>query len=232
MKKNLSFLKFSPKSYWKEILAVFIILLAFVFFRSERHEMRQIIPQLKQANYIWLSVGVLVTFLYILLQALMYVESFKAVGLKIKVSEAITLFLKRNFLSVFLPAGGVTSLAYLPTELKRKNYDTGKMHQSGIIYGFVGLLTVFLVGIPVLAYSAFNHQNLGNAWLALIILGIILLLSFLIFKDIKRQGLIYKFLDRKFPSSIAYLDTIFSTELQKKNFYRVVIYSVLMEFVG
>ena len=232
LKKNLSFLKFSPKSYWKEILAVFIILLAFVFFRSERHEMRQIIPQLKQANYIWLSVGVLVTFLYILLQALMYVESFKAVGLKIKLSEAITLFLKRNFLSVFLPAGGVTSLAYLPTELKRKNYDTGKMHQSGVIYGFVGLLTVFLVGIPVLAYSAFNHQNLGNAWLALIILGVILLLSFLLFKDIKHQGLIYKFLDRKFPSSIAYLDTIFSTELQKKNFYRVVIYSVLMEFVG
>ena len=183
LKKNLSFLKFSAKSYWKEILAVFIILLAFVFFKSERHEMRQIIPQLKQADSTWIIIGVLVTFLYILLQALMYVESFKAVGLKIKLFEAVTLYLKRNFLSVFLPAGGVTSLAYLPTELKRKNYDTGKMHQSGIIYGFVGLLTLFLVGIPVLAYSAFNHQDIGNAWVAIVILGVVLLLAFLFFKE-------------------------------------------------
>jgi phosphatidylglycerol lysyltransferase len=232
LRKNLSFLKFSPKSYWKEILAVFIILLAFVFFRSERHEMRQIIPQLKQADLTWTIVGVFVTFLYILLQALMYVESFKAVGLKIKISEAVTLFLKRNFLSVFLPAGGVTSLAYLPTELKRKNYDTGKMHQSGIIYGFVGLLTLFIVGIPVLAYSAFNHQDIGSAWVAVLILGVILLLAFLLFKDIKKQGLIYKFLDRKYPYSISYLDSIFSAELEKKHFYRVVFYSVIMEFVG
>lgn len=232
LKKNLSFLKFSPKSYWKEILAVFIILLAFVFFRSERHEMRQIIPQLKQADLNWIIIGILVTFIYILLQALMYVESFKAVGLKIKISEATSLFLKRNFLSVFLPAGGVTSLAYLPTELKRKNYDTGKIHQSGVIYGFVGLLTLFVVGIPILAYSAFNHQDLGNAWVAIIILGVILLLSFLLFKDIKQQGLIYKFLDQKFPTAISYLDSIFSAELEKKHFYRVVIYSVLMEFVG
>ena len=232
LKKNFSFLKFSPKSYWKEILAIFIILLAFVFFRSERHEMRQIIPQLQQANIFWLCVGVLVTFIYILLQALMYVESFKAVGLKIKISEATTLFLKRNFLSVFLPAGGVTSLAYLPTELKRKNYDIGKLHQSGLIYGFVGLLTVFLVGIPVVVYSAFNHQNVGNAWVAMLILGTILLLLFLLFKDIKQQGLVHKYLDRKFPASIIYLESILSTELKKNNFYKVVFYSVIMEFVG
>lgn len=232
LKKLFYFLKFSPKFYWKEILAVFIILLSFVFFRSERHEMTQIIPQLKRANFIWLSAGVLATFLYILLQALMYVESFKAVGLKIKLSQAITLFLKRNFLSVFLPAGGVTSLAYLPTELKRQNFDAGKINQSSIIYGFVGLLTIFLVGIPVLVYSAFKHQNIENAWFALLILGSILLLLFLFFKNIKNEGLIYKFLDRKSPTSIAYLSTIFSAELQKKHFYKVIFYSIIIEFIG
>ncbi|SFI40307.1 flippase-like domain-containing protein [Halpernia frigidisoli] len=232
LKLNHYFLKFSPRSHWKEILAVFVILLAFVFFRSERHEMRQIIPQLKQADSFWIIIGVLTTFLYIFLQALMYFESFKAVGLKIKISEAITLYLKRNFLSVFLPAGGVTSLAYLPTELKRKNYDTGKIHQTGVIYGFVGLFTLFLVGIPVLAYSAFTHKNIGNSWIAIVILGAVLLLFFVLFKDIKNEGSVYKFLDKKFPTVISYLDSIFSAELQKKYFYRVVFYSVIMEFVG
>lgn len=232
LKKTTFLQKFSPKSYWKEILAVFIILLAFVFFKSERHEMRQIIPQLEVANITWILVGIFVTLIYILLQALMYVGSFKAVGLELKISEAITLFLKRNFLSVFLPAGGVTSLAYLPKELKRKNFSSGKMHQSGVIYGFVGLLTVFLVGIPVVAYSLIKQQNIGNAWLALLVLGGILLLLFLLFKDIQKHGFFYKFLDKKFPAVLVYIDDIFSAELVRKHFYRVVIYSIIIEFVG
>lgn len=231
-KKPAFFENFSPKSYWKEILAIFIILLAFVFFKSERHEMRQIVPQLEAANLTWILVGVFVTLAYVLLQALMYVESFRAVGLKLKISEAITLFLKRNFLSVFLPAGGVTSLAYLPTELKRKNYNAGKMHQSGVIYGFVGLFTVFLVGIPVIAYSIIKRQNIGNAWLALLVLGAILLLLFLLFKDIQHKGFFYKFLDKIFPSAMVYIEDIFSAEVDKKYFYRVVIYSIIIEFVG
>ncbi|WP_262507127.1 hypothetical protein [Sphingobacterium sp. IITKGP-BTPF85] len=40
MKKSLlsGIQKLSPKTYWKELLAIFIVLLAFVFFRSERKE--------------------------------------------------------------------------------------------------------------------------------------------------------------------------------------------------
>ncbi len=44
---------------WKEILAVVVLLLAFVFFRSERHELASIGPQLKNSNSEWSFIGVL-----------------------------------------------------------------------------------------------------------------------------------------------------------------------------
>jgi uncharacterized membrane protein YbhN (UPF0104 family) len=98
---------FSPKTYWKELIAVLVILLAFVFFRNERKELAAIIPQLRAANLTWVSVGVGITIVYIVLQGLMYVQSFKAIGLSINLRIAIDLFLKRNLLSVFLPAVGL-----------------------------------------------------------------------------------------------------------------------------
>ena len=48
---------FSPKVYWREILAVFMLLLAVVFFRSERKELNVIIPHIRQANPFWLLTG-------------------------------------------------------------------------------------------------------------------------------------------------------------------------------
>ncbi len=89
---------FSPKVYWREILAVLMILLAFVFFASERKELKQIGPNLEQANGLWLAVGLIVTLLYVVLQSGMYVSSFFSIGLRLKWVDAIELFLKRNFL--------------------------------------------------------------------------------------------------------------------------------------
>lgn len=224
--------KFSPKTYWKEILAVFIILLAFVFFRSERHEMRQIIPQLRQANLMWILAGVGITLIYITLQALMYVQSFRAVHLQLKLPEAITLFLKRNFLSVFLPAGGISSLSYLPTELKRKKYYTATIAQASGIYAFVGLLTVFLVGIPVIIYISLTKQDIANLWTALAILGIFLIIIFLLFKNLKDKGSVYRILEKKLPHFTTRFESIFVKNLNQNAFYQVIIYSILIEFTG
>jgi phosphatidylglycerol lysyltransferase len=66
-------------------------------------------------------------------------------------------------LSVFLPAGGISSLAYTTPQLRRKN-STNYIHQASAIYGFVGLLTVFLIGIPVIIYSSFIGFSTDNVW--------------------------------------------------------------------
>lgn len=217
---------------WKEILAVVILLLAFVFFRSERHELVSIGPQLSNSDPVWICTGIFLSLVYIFLQGLMYVTSFKSVGMNIKISDAVGLFLKRNFLSVFLPAGGVSSLAYLPRNIRILGYKSSKIHQASAIYGFVGLLTVLIVGIPLLMYAVSINKNLGNSWSGILILCILLFVTYGIFVSFRKRNGLYRFVEKRFPKLISSSEEIFSSEVDKKHFWYTVAVSVIIEFCG
>jgi phosphatidylglycerol lysyltransferase len=118
------------KLHLKEVLAVLFILIGIYFFRQERHELRSIIPSLKKSNWHWITAGVLLTVVYIALQSGMYVFSFASVKRKLPWLLALELFLKRNFLSVFLPAGGMTALAYMPDSLRRSDIHPASTHSQ------------------------------------------------------------------------------------------------------
>lgn len=220
------------KVRWQEILAVLILFLAFVFFRSERKEMSAILPQLHQAKPIWIFAGILLTFFYVFLQGLMYVASFRAVGVNLKLTDSIELFLKRNFLSVFLPAGGISSLAFTPIQLQRRNFDKNNIHKASAIYGFVGIVTVFLVGIPVVAYAAFVNKNFGNSWMWLLGVGIFIAAVFWMVNSLRHKGVIYQFIIKHFPSKSNSIDEFFGGKIDRKYFYITVLISTVIEFCG
>ncbi|QQT63887.1 lysylphosphatidylglycerol synthetase family protein [Sphingobacterium multivorum] len=223
---------FSPKTYWKELIAVLVILLAFVFFRNERKELAAIIPHLRAANLTWVSVGVGITLVYIVLQGLMYVQSFKAIGLSINLRIAIDLFLKRNLLSVFLPAGGISSLAYTTTQLRKRNLNTTQIHQAGALYGYVGLLTVFLIGVPVILYTIWHNKNFGDAWISLVVLGLLLGVVFWLVWSFRTHKGIYRWVELKFPAVASNIDEIFSGEVKLKYLLGTMLASMVVECCG
>ena len=223
---------FSPKTYWKELIAVLVILLAFVFFRNERKELAAIIPQLRAANLTWVAVGVGITIVYIVLQGLMYVQSFKAIGLSINLRIAIDLFLKRNLLSVFLPAGGISSLAYTTTQLRKRNLNTTQIHQAGALYGYVGLLTVFLIGVPVILYTVWHNKNFGDAWISLLVLGLLLGVVFWLVWSFRTHKGIYRWVEAKFPAVASNIDEIFSGEVKLKYLLGTMLASMVVECCG
>lgn len=223
---------FSPKTYWKELIAVLVILLAFVFFRNERKELAAIIPQLRAANLTWVAVGVGITIVYIVLQGLMYVQSFKAIGLSINLRIAIDLFLKRNLLSVFLPAGGISSLAYTTTQLRKRNLNTTQIHQAGALYGYVGLLTVFLIGVPVILYTVWHNKNFGDAWISLLVLGLLLGVVFWLVWSFRTHKGIYRWVELKFPAVASNIDEIFSGEVKLKYLFGTMFASMVVECCG
>ncbi len=224
---------FSPKIYWREILAALMILLAFIFFGSERKELLQIIPNIEHADARWLLAGIGVTFLYVLFQSGMYVSSFSSIGLLLKWVDAIELFLKRNFLSIFLPAGGVSSLAYTPMQLRKRGFNKPQVHQASGIYGFAGLFTVFLVGFPVIILFALSakHQT-QNAWIGLIVLVIILFAIFRIAKALKSKGKLYGFIVKKIPRFATIIDELFAANVNNKKYAGTILYSTGVEFTG
>jgi len=128
------------KTYWREILAILFLLVGIFFFRSERRELRSLEEQVGSANALWVWIGIGITLLYILLQSGMYVTSFKAIASKLSRSNAIELFLKRNLLSVFLPAGGISSLTYSPNSIRKNGLTKMQVHQASGIYAFVSKL--------------------------------------------------------------------------------------------
>lgn len=223
---------FSPKTYWKELIAVLVILLAFVFFRNERKELEAIIPQLRAADLTWVSVGVGITILYILLQGIMYVQSFKAIGLSINLKIAIDLFLKRNLLSVFLPAGGISSLAYTTTQLRKRNLNTTQIHQAGALYGYVGLLTVFIIGVPVILYTVWHNKNFGDAWISLLILGLLLGIVFWFVWSFRTHKGIYRWIEIKFPAVASNIDEIISGEVKLRYLLGTILASIVVECCG
>jgi len=105
------------KIYGKEILAVFLLLIAIYFFRSERRELTSIVPHLQQADTRWIIAGLLITVIYILMQSSMYINSFAAVGSRLTLGKAIELFFETEF-SQCIPTCrwcecvGIYSLAY------------------------------------------------------------------------------------------------------------------------
>jgi len=217
---------------WKEILAIIVLLLAFVFFRSERHELTSIGPQLRNSKLGWILLGILLSLVYIFLQGLMYITSFRSTQLKVSLSDAVSLFLKRNFLSVFLPAGGVSSLAYLPRDIRTKGYQTSKIRQASAIYGFVGLLTVLIVGIPLIFYAISINKNFDSSWIGILSLTILLLMIYGVFISFRKKNGLYRFADKKFPKMISSAEEIFSNEVDKKYFWYTVAISTVIEFCG
>ncbi|HQC07276.1 MAG TPA: lysylphosphatidylglycerol synthase domain-containing protein, partial [Kaistella chaponensis] len=194
--------------------------------------MSSILPQLHQAKPLWIAVGIFLTAIYVLLQSLMYMTSFRAVGVSLKLTDALELFLKRNFLSVFLPAGGISSLAYTPRQLQRKDYDKNAIHKASAIYGFVGIVTVFLVGVPVVAYSAFVNKSFGDSWIWLLGVGIFIALVFWMVNSLRTQGFYYQLIAKYFPKNIISIDEFLSGEIDKKHFLYTVFVSILIEFCG
>lgn len=223
---------FSPVSFWREILALLMLLLAIVFFRSERKELHAIIPQIQQAKPLWLIAGAFVTVIYIFLQAGMYKKCFAAIDLVLQWGKAVILFLKRNFISVFLPAGGVSALAYSPSQIRKAGFNKIQVHQASGLFGFAGLLTVFLAGLPVIIFTILATNHFKNAWIGLI--GVLLIISslLLVVRSIRKKGKLFKWIDKRFPSVTPTLNELFAANVNRKKFYGAVSFSMGVELSG
>ncbi|MFT4094368.1 MAG: phosphatidylglycerol lysyltransferase domain-containing protein [Niabella sp.] len=223
---------FYPKTYWREILALVTLILCYFFFRSERKEIQSLLPHLQQSDPVWITTGVAVTILYILFQSLMYVSSFGTIGSHLFLKDAVELFLKRNFLSVFLPAGSISSLAYTPSQLRKRNLSSTHIHQAGGIYAFIGLLTVFIVGIPVIFYSVSHIQQLHNAWTGMIVLFV--LLSFIVagYVSLKNKGIVYRLTIKYFPASLNFIEEFRTSKFNKKEYLITILFSLGIELTG
>jgi phosphatidylglycerol lysyltransferase len=220
------------KSFWQITLAVLMLLMTIFFVKNEQLELAQITDTLKQIDSFYVLLGILVTGIYIFFQGLLYVYSFKTVGIHVKTADAIQLFLKRNLISIFLPAGGFSSLAFFNKSLTKKGIETTDIYYGSTIYGFVSLLSVIIVAIPVFVILLMKSRLTTTElfpFLALLVL--IIFLIFFIWSFL-RQKYFYHLIIRLNPKISLVLDKISSTQVQKVHFFETLLISVFIELTG
>ncbi len=214
------------------IFGLFCVFMAWWFFHHEKNELKQVPKILAGSDISWLIAGGLLVIGYIVVQALMYNSSFQAVGAKVSLQDTIPLFLKRNFISVFLPAGGVSALAFYNRSIEKKGVGRTQIHIASAIYGFVGIFSVVIVAIPSFILAMFYTPLEWTAWLGLALVCILTGGILWLYQVIKKGGRIRKWLGGKVPALQVVLNELQTGNLQTGGLMRTVMWSVIIEFCG
>jgi phosphatidylglycerol lysyltransferase len=230
--RSIPFLQENGKLIAQFVFASLFIGLAWWFIHNERAELGMVRHVLSGASLAWIIAGLLLVVVYILLQALMYVASFASVHARLKLSDALILFLKRNLISVFLPAGGVSSLAFYSRAVEKEGISKTQIYYASSIYGFVGILSVVVVAIPAFIYALSRGSIGGSEWIALVSSIALLLAAFIVYKSLLSKGKLYRFLLRWFPNVEVFFDEFQNQQTRRSHILLTVFLSVLIEFVG
>jgi phosphatidylglycerol lysyltransferase len=230
--QNLSFLRENRKLFTQSIVTILSIGLGAWFISNEKNELARVSTVLFSAQWQLVLLGIGITVCYIILQGQMYVASFASIRHRISLWSAIILFLKRNLISVFLPAGGVSSLAFFTGDIEKKGIKKSQINFASMVYGFVGILSIVVVGIPVFIYALLVENVGSKEWLALGSVIFLILFFYSVYHSILHKGIIFKLIIRYFPSFEVILEDIQNNRIERKHFLLTLFYSVLIEFSG
>lgn len=226
------FLRDNSKNLAQYSLTLLFIGLGIWFITHERAELFKVKTVLVSANWKWVVAGLLVTGLYIFLQGLMYVYAFASVRIKLSIFDSIILFVKRNFISIFLPAGGISSLAFFTDTIESRGIKKSQIHFASSIYGFSGILSVVIVAIPAFIFAIFTGPVSAGEGYALVSVILLIVGLFFAYNSALKQGKVYKILVKLIPASEIFLNDLENNKIDRNKFLLTVFISVIIEFTG
>lgn len=213
-------------------LTAFFIGLGIWFFHHERSEISKVGDELANASGLLVLAGILVTVIYIFTHSFMYRAAFASLDEKITLKAGLVLFLKRNFISVFLPAGGVSSLAFFTDEIEKTGIHKTKIYFASTLYGFVGIVSAVFIAVPVFVYGLTARNVSGDEWIALVTVLFLVAALYFLFRNITGKGSIYKLIKRYYPSIEVYINDIDSGAINRNRLIESLLYSLLIEVWG
>jgi phosphatidylglycerol lysyltransferase len=230
--KKSGFLHQNRKLLVQFIFTALFIGLASWFISHERPELVHVRSILGSSSGKWIGFACTLFAVYVILQGLMYVEAFASAGISMRPWEAVILFLKRNFISIFLPAGGVASMAFFTGDLEKRGVSRTKIFIGSSIYSFVGILSLVIVAIPAFMFVVTGGSKGPGKWFALLAVSAVLALIVAAYFSLKSKGGLYRAIAKVFPKSEFYLNTFGEHTLIIKRFISTIILSVFIEFTG
>lgn len=214
------------------ILTILFIAIATWFVKNQQSEFGQVKGVLLASQWQYILTGILVTAIYIILQGFMYKMAFSSVRKKIPLTSTLLLFLKRNFISVFIPAGGVTSLLFFTGDIEKRGISKTKIHFASSIYAFVGILTVVSVAVPILIYALLEGLSGAGEIFGLAAMILVIITILLSYRSIIHKGSLYRILIRFFPSLEVLLEDLITHTIDSKSLIFTIFISILIDLIG
>lgn len=214
------------------ILTGLFIGLGVWFFNHEKTEISSVGKLIFSVDPLWFSAGLVIFIMYIFLQGWMYVMSFASVGIKVSLADAIILFLKRNFISVFIPAGGVSSMAFFGDTIENKGIPRSKIYFASAIYAFIGILSVILVAIPAFLFAITGSDTGQARWYALAGAVLLIILVYILYRSVIEKKLAYRIILKIYPAAEMFIEEVNSSRVITRFFIYTVITSIFIEFAG
>ena len=226
------FIRENYKIIFSYVFTLFFIGLGIWFIQHERAELQEVKHLVVTSRWDWISIGVLLSIVYVFIHGEMYRASFAAVGSKVGLLDATMLYLKRNFISVFLPAGGVSSLAFFSGDIEKKGVTRSQVNFASSIYGFVGILSVVAIAIPVFIYAICEGSIGAGEWYGLIAVFLLIGGVYLLYRSVAKQNSVYRLIIRYVPVVEVWLGEFTSNQIERRSFIRTFLWSMLIEVFG
>jgi phosphatidylglycerol lysyltransferase len=230
--RSIPFLRENGKIISQFVFTLFFIGLAFWFFKHEKTELHDVKNLLESSGWQIIVAGTCLTFLYIILQGLLYKAAFASLNAEVPLFTAILLFLKRNFISVFLPAGGVSSLMFFQEDIEKKGISKTQIQLASSVYAFTGILTVVLVAVPAFVYALLKKSVDSGELYALAGAMVLVILIYLAYNSARKQGIVHRLLVRYFPVTEIFLEDLRERKIIRKFFLLGILVSIFIEAVG
>jgi phosphatidylglycerol lysyltransferase len=230
--KSIPFIRENSKLIGQFFLTALFFGLGIWFLKHERAELAEVKTTLLTAQWAWVLLGLGITVVYVALQGLMYVSSFNSIQCRVSLKDTLELFLKRNLISIFLPAGGVSSLAFFTGPLEKKGITKTQIHYASTLYGFVGILSVILVAVPAFLYALVEGDSGPSEWVALAALLLLCASLWYLYHLLLQKGRFYTWVLGHFPSIELLIEDIRKNNVLAGRFLMTVLISVAIELTG
>jgi phosphatidylglycerol lysyltransferase len=202
------------------------------FIKHEGYQLNQSFDLIGQSNLLLIVAAALVTIVYVIIHGYMYKESYKALRADLPLSSMILLSLKRNFISVFLPAGGISSYVFFTREIEDRGVSKIRIHLASVVYGISGFASLILIALPAILLLSLKHDLSTNILLAFILVILLFLLMFLSFRSLINKGIVFQYFSKHFPGIAILFEDLQSEKFSVKQFVFCILYSLVIELCG
>jgi phosphatidylglycerol lysyltransferase len=207
--------------------------LGIFFLKHEIGEITNVRSTLAGADPVWVIWGLLLLIVYVFVQGMMYQQSFRAIHEKIRLSTGINLYLKRNLISVFLPAGVLTNLLFFNESVEQKDgVNKTQIYYASSIFSICSILSGIIAGIPAFGWLLLKQKISGQIIIGILLFAILVGVVIILVINFLRRGWVYRALEKRAPEIVRILNAMSQQEFSRKKFWTVVGLSVIIEIIG